>query len=180
MGSYNYLGFAENEGPCAEDAIRTINERGVSLPSTRKELGNATYLRELDRMVADFVDHEDAITCGMGFATNALNLPCILNENCLVVSDEKNHASIIVGLRTSGATIRVFKHNSKSMSIKYISGSYFVHFLPQLELTRYEESGEAAKRRYNKRETEDATAMGENLHCCRGCLQYGRFYCPSS
>ena len=126
MGSYNYLGFAENQGPCAEDAIRAVHERGVSLPSTRRELGNASYLRELDKLVAEFVGHEDAITCGMGFATNALNLPCILNENCLVVSDEKNHASIILGLRTSGATIRLFEHNSKSMGIKYVFWPYFV------------------------------------------------------
>ncbi|CAG7829188.1 unnamed protein product, partial [Allacma fusca] len=33
-------------------------------------------------------------------------------DECLVISDEKNHASIILGLRTSGATIRVFKHNN--------------------------------------------------------------------
>ena len=180
MGSYNYLGFAENKGLCAEDAIRTVHERGVSLPSTRRELGNASYLRELDKLVAEFVGHEDAITCGMGFATNALNLPCILDKNCLVVSDEKNHSSIILGLRTSGATIHVFEHNSKSMIIKYVSGPYFVQLLPQFKPSRYEESREAAKRRYNKREPEDETAVGENFHCCRGYLQYGRFHCPSS
>ncbi|CAG7833566.1 unnamed protein product [Allacma fusca] len=112
LGSYNYLGFAENHGPCAEDSIRTIRTQGVCVGSTRGELGNAIYHDQLDRLVARFVGHEDAITCGMGFATNALNLPCILNKNCLVISDEKNHASIILGLRTSGATIRVFKHNN--------------------------------------------------------------------
>lgn len=51
----------------------------------------------------------------MGFATNTLNLPAILNQGCLVISDAKNHASIILGLRLSRATIRVFKHNSKSI-----------------------------------------------------------------
>lgn len=49
---------------------------------------------------------------GMGFATNALNLPSLLSPGCLVVSDEKNHASIILGIRLSGATTRVFKHNN--------------------------------------------------------------------
>jgi serine palmitoyltransferase len=48
----------------------------------------------------------------MGFATNALNLPSILSPGCLVISDEKNHASIILGLRLSGATIRVYNHNN--------------------------------------------------------------------
>jgi serine palmitoyltransferase len=44
----------------------------------------------------------------MGFATNSLNLPSLLSPGCLVVSDEKNHASIILGLRLSGATVKVF------------------------------------------------------------------------
>lgn len=48
----------------------------------------------------------------MGFATNALNLPSLLSPGCLVISDEKNHASIILGLRLSGATIKVYKHNN--------------------------------------------------------------------
>lgn len=55
---------------------------------------------------------DDAIVFGMGFATNALNLPSLLSPGCLVVSDEKNHASIILGLRLSGAVIRVFHHNN--------------------------------------------------------------------
>ena len=68
---------------------------------------------ELEQLTARFLGVEDAIVFGMGFATNSLNLPSLLNPGCLVFSDEKNHASLILGLRLSGATIRVFKHNSK-------------------------------------------------------------------
>ena len=46
-----------------------------------------------------FCSCEDAITFGMGFATNALNLPRLIGKDCLVLSDEFNHASIITGLR---------------------------------------------------------------------------------
>ena len=67
--------------------------------------------QELEKYVARFVGAEYAITFGMCFATNALNLPSIVSKGCLVISDEKNHASIILGLRLSGATNRVFKHN---------------------------------------------------------------------
>lgn len=113
LGSYNYLGFAENHGPCAEAAIAAVKECGVATCSPRRELGNAEYHDELDKLVARFVGTEDAMTCAMGFATNTLNLPSILNKGCLVISDAKNHASIILGLRLSRATIRVFKHNSE-------------------------------------------------------------------
>ena len=73
-----------------------------------------TIHQELEKYVARFVGAEDAITFGMGFATNALNLPSLVSKGCLVISDENNHASLILGLRLSGATIRVFKHNSNA------------------------------------------------------------------
>lgn len=68
---------------------------------------------ELEEITARFLGVDAAITFGMGFATNALNLPSLVSPGCLVISDEKNHASLIVGLRLSGATTRVFKHNSE-------------------------------------------------------------------
>jgi len=36
-------------------------------------------------------------------------------QGCLILSDELNHASLVLGARLSGSTIRVFKHNSKYM-----------------------------------------------------------------
>lgn len=35
-------------------------------------------------------------------------------QGCLILSDELNHASLVLGARLSGSTIRVFKHNSES------------------------------------------------------------------
>lgn len=37
----------------------------------------------------------------------------LLIQGCLILSDELNHASLVLGARLSGATIRIFKHNSK-------------------------------------------------------------------
>ncbi|ODM92253.1 Serine palmitoyltransferase 2 [Orchesella cincta] len=111
MGSYNYLGFAENHGPCAEAAIEAVKSSGVGTCSSRTEMGNSKVIKELNQLVAKFVGAEAALTCAMGFATNSMNIPAILNRNCLVLSDEKNHASIILGLKLSGAKLKVFKHN---------------------------------------------------------------------
>jgi serine palmitoyltransferase len=52
-----------------------------------------------------------AIVFGMGFATNALSLPGLLGPGVLALSDENNHASLILGLRLARATVRVFRHN---------------------------------------------------------------------
>lgn len=111
MGSYNYLGFAANTGPCAENSIHSIEQYGLATCSSRRELGTIPLHHELEELTARFLGVEDSIVFGMGFATNSLNLPSLISAGCLVVSDEKNHASIILGLRVSGATVRVFAHN---------------------------------------------------------------------
>lgn len=70
---------------------------------------------ELEQLTARFLKVEDAIVFGMGFATNALNIPSLITPGCLILSDEKNHASLILGLRLSGAVTRVFHHNGISI-----------------------------------------------------------------
>ena len=39
LGSYNYLGFAENTGPCTDAVAKVIVEYGVGVASTRQEIG---------------------------------------------------------------------------------------------------------------------------------------------
>lgn len=39
MGSYNYLGFAENSGACADAALEATQKYGVGVASTRCEIG---------------------------------------------------------------------------------------------------------------------------------------------
>ncbi|ELK01093.1 Serine palmitoyltransferase 2 [Pteropus alecto] len=108
MGSYNYLGFARNTGSCQEAAARVLKEYGVGVCSTRQEIGNLDKHEELEKLVASFLGVEAAMAYGMGFATNSMNF----SKGCLILSDELNHASLVLGARLSGATIRVFKHNN--------------------------------------------------------------------
>lgn len=42
LGSYNYLGFAENTGPCADSAAEVTMKYGVGVASTRQEIGTNT------------------------------------------------------------------------------------------------------------------------------------------
>lgn len=42
LGSYNYLGFAENTGLCADSAAKVTIEYGVGVASTRQEIGTIT------------------------------------------------------------------------------------------------------------------------------------------
>ncbi|MFH4977606.1 hypothetical protein AB6A40_004315 [Gnathostoma spinigerum] len=111
MGSYNYLGFSRKDGPCASSAADAIDSFGIGSCGTRHEMSNNTIQRDLDYYVAKFLGVDDAICFPMGFATNSMNLASLVGEGCLILSDERNHASIALGSRISNGTIKVFKHN---------------------------------------------------------------------
>jgi len=111
LGSCNYLGFAEEDSFCSKAAINTVHSMGLSTCSTRHELGTTTIHQELERTIAHFLGMDDAITIGTAFDTNALNIPQLIGEDSLVLSDQYNHVSLILGLRVSGAKVVVFKHN---------------------------------------------------------------------
>lgn len=74
---------------------------------------------DLERMVAEFVGQEDAITFGMGFATNSVIIPALVGAECLVISDSLNHASIVTGVRGSGAKVKVILRQYASPCIPY-------------------------------------------------------------
>ncbi len=111
ISSYNYLGFAQARGGCADVVEETIKRYGVTTCGTRLEGGTSELHTFTEALVAQFVGMEDALISSMGFATNSTFIPALVNKGCLVISDEFNHASIRVGVRLSGASVRTFKHN---------------------------------------------------------------------
>uniref|UniRef100_A0A0N4ZIL5 serine C-palmitoyltransferase n=1 Tax=Parastrongyloides trichosuri TaxID=131310 RepID=A0A0N4ZIL5_PARTI len=111
VGSYNYLGFAEASGPCADAAKEAIDKYGISVSTTVREGGSSKIQHNLEKLVAEFLGTEDAMVYSMGFATNSMNTPCLVDKHSLIISDQLNHTSLILGCRMSGASIRVFKHD---------------------------------------------------------------------
>ena len=111
MSSYNYLGFAQSEGPCADYVEEQVKRYGMTVASPRGDVGTTELHLEVENLVAKFVGKESAMVFSMGFATNASSFPALIGNGCLVISDELNHASIRFGVRLSGAMISMFKHN---------------------------------------------------------------------
>lgn len=111
LSSYNYLGFAQSEGPCADITEETIRKYGITPVSTRAEVGTQDLHVELEELVASFVGKEASMVFSMGFGTNANIFPALVGKGDLIISDELNHASIRFGARLSGASIAMFKHN---------------------------------------------------------------------
>ncbi|KKA27892.1 hypothetical protein TD95_004272 [Thielaviopsis punctulata] len=111
MSSYNYLGFAQSEGPCADAVEKCVNEYGVSCSSPRADAGTSDLANEVEEEIAHFVGKPAAMVFSMGFVTNSSSFPALVSKGCLIISDELNHSSIRIGARFSGAVIRAFKHN---------------------------------------------------------------------
>ncbi|KAI0145654.1 serine palmitoyltransferase 2 [Hypoxylon sp. NC0597] len=111
MSSYNYLGFAQSEGPCANAVEECVKRYGLSFCSPRADSGTSDLAIEVEKEIASFVGKPAAMVFSMGFVTNASSFPALVSKGCLILSDELNHASIRLGARLSGAVIRSFKHN---------------------------------------------------------------------
>ncbi|KAG5643681.1 hypothetical protein DXG03_000514 [Asterophora parasitica] len=111
ISSYNYLGFAQARGGCADAVEESIIRYGVTTCGARLEGGSSDLHTTTEALVAEFVGMEDALISSMGFATNSAYIPALVGKGSLVISDELNHASIRFGTRLSGANVRMFKHN---------------------------------------------------------------------
>lgn len=114
MSSYNYLGFAQSEGECADAAEQSLKKYGISFCSPRGDVGTSELHVDVERQVAEFVGKPAATIYSMGFVTNATIFPALVGKGCLMISDQLNHASIRFGARLSGAVIDMFKHNDMS------------------------------------------------------------------
>ena len=111
MSSYNYLGFAQSEGPCADAVEEAVKKYGMTMASPRGDAGTSDLHLEVEDLIAKFVGKPAAMVFSMGFGTNATAFPALVGKGCLIISDELNHASIRFGSRLSGAMIEMFKHN---------------------------------------------------------------------
>lgn len=111
ISSYNYLGFAQAKGGCADTVEEIIKRYGVSTCGARLDGGSSDLHTTTEALVAKFVGMEDSLISSMGFATNSTFIPALVSKGCLVISDELNHASIRFGVRFSGSHVRMFKHN---------------------------------------------------------------------
>jgi len=110
LSSYNYLGFAQAEGKCADQVEKSVQAFGLTQGCSRSNAVLDIQI-ELESLISRFLGVEDAMCVSMGFATNSTTLPALVVKGSLIISDELNHSSLVFGSRLSGATIKVFKHN---------------------------------------------------------------------
>lgn len=105
----NYLGLS-NDVRIREAGIRAMEAWGYGLSSVRFICGTQAPHKELEKQVADFLGMEDAILFSSCFDANGAVFEPLLDEDCAIITDSLNHASIIDGVRLCKAKRWVFKH----------------------------------------------------------------------
>jgi 8-amino-7-oxononanoate synthase len=108
--SNDYLGLSGD--PRLREAVVAALAEGTALCSTGSRLlsGNAEIWEKLESEIAQFMGSEAAIYFSSGYAANLGLLGALVRPGDVVFSDASNHASIIDGLRLSGARKVVFPH----------------------------------------------------------------------
>ena len=110
--SNDYLGMGQN--PIAIDAARNAAATyGVGSGGTRNISGTTHLHVLLEQELADLHGKEAALMFTSGFVSNDATISTVakLLPGCIIFSDAMNHASMIDGVRHSGAAKVVFRHN---------------------------------------------------------------------
>jgi 8-amino-7-oxononanoate synthase len=108
--SNDYLGLA-CDPRLKRAAIEAIaNSSRVAATGSRLLSGNALEWEELESDFAKFAGTDSALYFGSGYLANLGLLGSLLRAGDFVFSDAMNHASLIDGMRLSGATKVIYPH----------------------------------------------------------------------
>lgn len=109
--SNDYLGMGQNSDviQAAKDAMDDV---GIGSGGTRNISGTSHYHVELEAEIAALHQKESALLFTSGYVSNSSGISTIAGHlpNCQIFSDEKNHASMIEGVRFAKTPKHIFKH----------------------------------------------------------------------
>ena len=111
FSSNDYLGLAAD--PRLEEAlVRGARKYGVGSGASHLVCGHSTAHHQLEEQLADFLGRDRAVLFSTGYMANLGVLSALVGRKGVVYQDRLNHASLLDGVRLSGATLRRYVHGT--------------------------------------------------------------------
>ncbi len=110
--SNDYLNMSQHP-EVVNDIVKTLLEYGSGSGGTRNISGTSTFHTDLEARLADVHNKDAALLFASAYTANQSTLWTLGKKikDIEIFSDELNHASLIQGIKNSGAKCHIFKHN---------------------------------------------------------------------